>query len=69
MFIVTEYAALKVNSINSASFPFIILRGNVVLRVNVSYVDKLDARQPLALNLLKLKTCSISTESKTFKVK
>ena len=45
-------ALLKVHSIKSRSFSLIRLCGNVVYRVEKSYVDKLVARNPLHFNLL-----------------
>ena len=45
-------ALLNVHSIKSSIFSLIILCGNVVYRVEKSYVDKLVARNPLHFNLL-----------------
>ena len=45
-------ALLKVHSIKFRSFSLIRLCGNVVYRVEKSYVDKLVARNPLHFNLL-----------------
>ena len=45
---------LKVCSINLVSFSWIKLGGNVVKRVEKLYVDTLDARKPLDLNLLRI---------------
>ena len=45
-------AYLKVHIINSRLFSLIRLCGNVVYRVEKSYVDKLVARIPLHFNLL-----------------
>ena len=45
-------ALLNVHSIKSSIFSLIRLCGNVVYRVEKSYVDKLVARNPLHFNLL-----------------
>ena len=50
------YALLKVHSIKSRSFSLIRLCGNVVYRVERSYVDKLVALNPLHFSLLNTST-------------
>ena len=45
-------ALLNVHSIKSSNFSLIRLCGNVVYRVEISYVGKLVARNPLHFNLL-----------------
>ena len=46
----SEPSLSKVCSLNSFSFSLIILKGNIVKRVEKSYVDTLYARKPLDFN-------------------
>ena len=57
-------ALLKVHSIKSRSFSLIRLCGNVVYRVEKSYVDKLVARNPLHFNLLSTSPEFLLTKTK-----
>ena len=45
---------LIVCSVNSISFSFIRLLGSALKRVEISYVDKLDARKLFDFNLLRI---------------
>ena len=59
-------ALSKVHSIKSRSFPLIRLCGNVVYRVEKSYVDKLVAQNPINFSLLRISLECLLTKTRFY---
>ena len=61
-------ALSKVNSVKSSFFSLIRLCGNVVYRIEKSYMDKLVAWNPLNFSLLSISTDFLLTKTSFFKL-